>query len=60
MSLPKAEAALIARLASLSPDGVARQRRVLVAELQAYGWTYRQIADALGVTKAAVGNWMAR
>ena len=51
---------LIDRLAALSPDGVMRQRREIVAALVAFGWTYQDIADRPGVTKAAVGNWVRR
>ena len=51
---------LVAALAALSPEGVARQRRETVARLVGRGWTLQRIADAVGVTKSAVGNWNAR
>jgi DNA-directed RNA polymerase specialized sigma24 family protein len=54
------ETRLLALLASLSPDGVARQRREAVEALRERGWSLAQIAVELGVTKAAVGNWVNR
>lgn len=51
---------LLQRLADLSPEGVARQRRELVVELNGRGWSYAAIAERVGVTKAAVGNWVRR
>lgn len=51
---------LLQRLADLSPEGVARQRRELVVELNDRGWSYAAIAERVGVTKAAVGNWVRR
>ena len=52
--------ALLARLRALSPQGVAAQRREVVSALVERGWTYQEIAEQVGVTKAAVGNWMRR
>lgn len=51
---------LIAALVALSPDGVARQRRDIVAMLSGRGWTFVEIAVAVGVTRSAVTNWVKR
>lgn len=58
--MKNADKALITRLAALSPEAIAEQRRSLVAQLADRGWSYQRIGDALGVTKGAVGNWARR
>ena len=58
--MPKNTDKLIAELQSLSPQVVASRRRKLVEELRSLGWSLQDIADAMGVTKAAVGNWVHR
>jgi len=58
--MPKKTDNLIAELKSLSPQVVASRRRKLVEELRSLGWSLQDIADAMGVTKAAVGNWVHR
>jgi DNA-directed RNA polymerase specialized sigma24 family protein len=51
---------LIELLKSLSPLVIAQTRRETVLALRERGWTLAEIADAVGVTTAAVGNWVSR
>lgn len=52
--------ALYATLDALSPDEVVRRRKEAVDALRDDGDTLQEIADRLGVTKAAVWNWVKR
>lgn len=51
---------LIDRLRALAPDVVAQERRALVEQLRARGWSVVQIAEACGVSRQSVYGWLGR